>query len=141
MVSRDCLKYVSVSMVVPENVFEGERVSLKVSLRNQKRFFPSFSISVAERAQKRLSIVPSMLLKLGFGKPRSEAARAAGDRSVLRRSAYFPVIMPGEARSELVSQSFPRRGLYRMEGFEVSRRFSFGLFRCGERIIERWEKL
>jgi uncharacterized protein (DUF58 family) len=37
-------------------------------------------------------------------------------------------------RSELVSQFFPRRGLYRLEGFRISTRFPFGFFVRGERV-------
>jgi uncharacterized protein (DUF58 family) len=56
------------------------------------------------------------------------------DRSVLRHPAYFPILQPGESRSELVSQTFNQRGLYNLEGFRISTRFPFGLFRRGERV-------
>ena len=59
---------------------------------------------------------------------------AAGPAPVLHHAAYFPAIVPGESRAELVTQSFPRRGLYHLEGLRLSTCFPFGLFRRGERV-------
>jgi uncharacterized protein (DUF58 family) len=68
-----------------------------------------------------------------IGRPaRRDGPRAAG--GVLRRAAYFPVVAAGESRTELVTQSYPRRGRYELGGFEISTRFPFGFFRRGERV-------
>ncbi|HYK90940.1 MAG TPA: DUF58 domain-containing protein [Acidobacteriota bacterium] len=133
IVARTSLRSVFVSLQVPENVFEGERISVKVSLKNTKRFFPSFSISVEDVHAVR----PHRPLRLRSwfrrGKNR-EAHRDSGAGSVLSHPAYFPVIPAGETRTELVYQSFPRRGPFRLEGFKLSTRFPFGFFRRGERV-------
>lgn len=131
IVSRASLREMSVTMQVPENVFEGELVSLKVSVRNQKRLFPSISISVEDSGRPR-ALSASDDLKPWWRRWR-RADKDAG-HFVLRRPAYFPVIPPGEIRSELVSQSFPRRGPYRLKGFEISTRFPLGFFERGERV-------
>ncbi len=63
------------------------------------------------------------------------------DRAMLQRAAYFPILRPGETRSELTVQCFPHRGLYKLEGFWISTRFPFGFFRRGERIGAKGEVL
>ena len=133
IVARSSLRSIAVSMQVPENVFVGEPVSIRVSLWNRKRFFPSFSIWVDE-------------LQSANRRKRHWFRRIAGsgdgtDCSVLHHPAYFPIVAPGERRSELVVQSFPRRGSYRLEGFRLSTRYPFGLFRRGERAWAEGEVL
>jgi uncharacterized protein (DUF58 family) len=60
---------------------------------------------------------------------------------MFRQAAYFPILRPGETRSELIIQSFPCRGLYSLQGFWISTRFPFGFFRRGEHIEARGEVL
>ena len=48
IISRNSLRQISLSLQLPENVFVGERVSIKITLRNLKRIFPSFSIRVED---------------------------------------------------------------------------------------------
>lgn len=129
IVARASLRSVSVSMQVPENVYVGEHVGIKVSLKNRKKLFPTFSIYVTDRNEERK---PSLLARILSGALR-QPGQAPG-HPVLLRPAYFPVLRAGEVRSELVSQTFPRRGEYRFEGFRVSTRFPFGFFQRGEEI-------
>ena len=131
--ARSSLRSIAVSMQVPENVFVGEPVSIKVSLWNRKKFFPSFSLWVEnlEPAGRKGS--------WWFG--RTMTGGEAAESSVLRHPAYFPIVAPGEKRSELVVQSFSRRGPYRLDGFRISTRYPFGLFRRGERVRAQGEVL
>ena len=46
--ARLTLRAIFVSLQVPQNVFEGEQVSIKISLSNQKRWVSSFSIQVED---------------------------------------------------------------------------------------------
>jgi uncharacterized protein (DUF58 family) len=133
VVARVSLRSVSVSMTVPENVFEGERVSIKVALRNRKKLLPAFSISVEGLGPGRASGLLARLKKFSFRRTRVLAHDSAGS-SVLRHSAYFPMVLPGDIRSEIVYQAFPRRGRYRLEGYRISTRFPFGFFQRGERV-------
>jgi uncharacterized protein (DUF58 family) len=133
VVARVSLRSVAVSMTVPENVFEGERVSIKVSLRNRKKLLPAFSISVEGLGPGAVSSLLARMKKLSFRRSRSAPHNGDGS-SVLRHSAYFPLVLPGEMRSEIVYQVFPRRGRYRLEGYRISTRFPFGFFRRGERV-------
>ena len=141
IISRNSLKQVSLSLQLPENVFAGERVAIKVSMTNLKRLFPSFSIRVEDPEMNR-SGSPFARLGKWLSRRREEAPEGhTRDRAMLRRAAYFPVLRPGETRSELTVQSFPHRGLYSLEGFWISTRFPFGFFRRGERVAAKGEVL
>jgi len=141
IISRSSLRQISLVLQLPENVFVGERVSIKISLRNLKRIFPSFSIRVEDPdlGLKRTPGFAARLLRLGRGKRGQEAA--AQDKTMFRQAAYFPMLRAGETRSELAFQSFPHRGVYRLRGFWISTRFPFGLFRRGEFIGAKGEIL
>ncbi len=132
LIARNSLRAVSVSMRVPENVFEGERVTVKVSLRNQKRVFPSFSISVEDLSSISQS---GRRARWKLVRRASGSSESSDDpcRAVLRHRAYFPYIPPREIRSELVFQTYPNRGRYSLDGYMLTTRFPFGLFQRGER--------
>jgi len=136
--SRGSLKQVSLSLQVPENVFEGDRVPVKVSIKNVKRIFPSFSICVEDIDRKTSPAARTLFKRLIRRNPRLSRNT---DRTGFHPSAYFPVLRPGETHSELTFQSFPRRGLFKLEGFRISTRFPFGLFRHSERIEVNGEVL
>ncbi|MBN2318542.1 MAG: DUF58 domain-containing protein [Acidobacteria bacterium] len=134
IVGRNSLKHISMSIQVPERVFEGDRVPVKVSVRNTKRIFPSFSICIEDSRKKAAPIRFPLLGKLAGKKPGSGRNADAAVFDGLHPFAYFPVLRPGETHSELTVQSFPRRGLFRLEEFRISTRFPFSLFRHNERI-------
>ena len=140
IISRNSLKQVSLALQMPENVFVGERVSVKVSMKNLKRIFPSLSIQVeSQDPTRRHSAL--RVLKAWLSGGRGVPARAAEGRDVFRQSAYFPILGPGETRSEYTMQSFPRRGLYSLEDLWISTRFPFGFFRRGELVAAKGEVL
>jgi uncharacterized protein (DUF58 family) len=141
IVSRNSLKQVSLSLQVPENVFEGDRVPVKVSVKNTNRIFPSFSVCVEDIREKAASSGLPFFRKPSGPKPGSSREFDAAACGGLHPSAYFPVLRPGETHSEFTFQSFPRRGLFTLEGFRVSTRFPFGLFRHSERIGLKGEVL
>jgi len=132
--ARNSLRSVSVSLQLPESVFEGEHVPVKVSLRNQKRLVPALSILVEDESSADGRSLIFRAVALAFGRKSSDAGEQERDRSVLRHPAYFPWIPARSVRSELVHQSFPRRGLYLLHGFRISTRFPFGFFVRGERV-------
>jgi uncharacterized protein (DUF58 family) len=117
-----------------------EYVSIKVSLRNAKRVFPSFSISV-EDSGRRQPAGSSRNIRHFTRRAKSVPAAPIADRAILRHAAYFPVLRPRETRSMLVGQSFPSRGRYELDGFRLSTRFPFGFFRRSERIRAEGEVL
>jgi uncharacterized protein (DUF58 family) len=141
IISGHSLKQVSLSLQVPENVFVHEKVSIKVSMKNLKRLFPSISILVEDSEQHRqeslLMRLKSLLTRL-HSKP---AGNKISNRNMFRQAAYFPILRPGENKSELIIQSFPHRGLYNLQGFWISTRFPFGLFQRGEYMEAQGEVL
>jgi uncharacterized protein (DUF58 family) len=144
IISRNSLRHLSLSLQLPENVFVCEQVSIKVTLRNLKKFFPSFSIRVEDpdlrRKRASQSLRSRLWKRLSFGRGNHRGS-APSDRAMFRRAAYFPILRPGEICSELMMQSFPNRGLYSLQGFWISTRFPFGLFRRGEFIGAKGEIL
>jgi uncharacterized protein (DUF58 family) len=140
MVARLSLHGIFVSLLVPQNVFEGENVSIKITLHNQKRRLPAFSVRVEDLSLMRVRSLAGRLRRLGSGRA-GPTAEAQETIPVLHHAAYFPAIPAGESRSELISQSFPRRGAYRLEGMHLSTRFPFGFFRRGERVAVSGEVL
>jgi uncharacterized protein (DUF58 family) len=141
VVSRHALKQVALAVQLPENVFAGERVSIKVSIRNLKKIFPSFSIRVEDPEVNRASSLFLSLGKLLSGRRSASPSSRSGNRAVLRQAAYFPVLRAGEMRSELTVQSFPHRGVYILDGFWISTRFPFGFFQRGELVGAKGEVL
>jgi len=134
IISRNSVKQLSLSLQLPENVFAGERVSIKISITNLKRIFPSFSIRVEDPELNRKDSALLLLRRLILRRLRQTAEDETADRAMLRNAAYFPILRAGETRSELTVQSFPRRGIYSLDGFWISTRFPFGFFRRGERV-------
>jgi uncharacterized protein (DUF58 family) len=141
IISRNSLRQISLSLQLPENVFVGERVSVKVTLKNLKRTFPTFSILVEDPDLNRERSLLFILKRFIFRGRNKAAEASAADRAMFRQAAYFPILRPGETRSELTVQSFPHRGLYSLQGFWISTRFPFGFFRRGEYIGAQGEIL
>jgi uncharacterized protein (DUF58 family) len=100
LISRLCLAGLEVDYVVPEHVSAGRFVPGRMSVSNRKLLMPSFAIRVE-------------------GIP-------AADRPTLRHPVFFPLLPIGATLEQTVDASFPRRGLYRTNGFAVSTSFPFG---------------
>ena len=139
--SHYSLKRISLSLHVPENVFVGERVPIKLTAKNLKRILPSLSIRVEDPNLNQKRLLHNVFRRLKRPKRTYAQSEKTSERAMFRQSAYFPFLRPGEARSELIVQSFPYRGVYSLQGFLVSTRFPFGFFRRGERIGAKGEVL
>jgi uncharacterized protein (DUF58 family) len=139
--ARASLRSVSVSLDVPENVFVGERVFIKVSLSNKKRIFPSVSIAIEDLGMAGQDEAGSAWTRFSLWMSRKHRPNTSQSRQILQHVAYFPLIPPGESRTELVSQVFAARGRYRLEAFRLSTRFPFSFFKRGERMRAEGEIL
>ncbi|MBI2819585.1 MAG: hypothetical protein HYX73_06370, partial [Acidobacteria bacterium] len=71
------------------------------------------------------------------GPERGPAADGAEDRRILREPLYFPFLPGGGIISRSVELEFPRRGLYREDGFSLSTRFPFGFLEKALRLPVR----
>src|SRR5262249_36841406 len=85
---------------VPDDVFAGQDVPVRLILRNLKTWMPSFSIWL-----------------------RVEVPSSAGAAPL---EVYFPMLGGGTSSSTLVSLRFPRRGAYQQDGFWLRSGFPFG---------------
>jgi uncharacterized protein (DUF58 family) len=117
--ARQALRDLTVSARFPDHIFAGDPNEVIVTLRNTKRWFPSFSILVESRA----SVTPRI------SKRDSSKGRRPRPAIKKRALAYFTYIPHRAAAEETIEQVFHRRGHVLINGFELSTRFPFGFFR------------
>lgn len=123
--ARASLRDLIVSARFPDHIYAGEPAPVIVTIKNTKRFLPSFSILVEargpidkeERKEKR-----RQTKRVRFGK---------------RTLAYFMYVPHRAAAEQHVEQLFERRGHELITGFELSTRFPFGFFRRRRRLRAR----
>lgn len=94
------LSKLRVERTFPREAFAGAPCLISLSIRNDKRFFPSFSIEVEDR-----------ILGLPKGK-----------------KCYFLNISPGSKQQTAYRLTLPRRGRYEMDELRISTKFPFALF-------------
>ena len=121
MAARTSLRDLTVSARFPDHIFAAEAAPVIVTLRNNKRVLPSFSVLVEARG-------PSH-----EGEENPKRRR----RHIKRVLAYFSYVPHRSAAEQRVEQLFPRRGHVLIDGFELSTRFPFGFFRRRRRLRAR----
>lgn len=130
------LKKLSPSVRYPDHIFAGESVPFEVTLQNNKRFLPTFSLSV-DLVEERPRTQPAS--KVVASRP--TASRQAASRQAVGLSSkedttateqkafalgYFPLV-PKRAYARMrLERSFSERGVYPVTGFVVSTGFPFG---------------
>jgi uncharacterized protein (DUF58 family) len=124
MAARITLRDLVVSARFPDHIFAGEPAPVIVTLRNTKRFLPSFSILIEARGPTE-------------PKPDARRKRRPRLRFVKRTLAYFMYVPHKAAAEQRVEQLFERRGHVLITGFELSTRFPFGFFRRRRRLRAR----
>jgi uncharacterized protein (DUF58 family) len=123
--ARASLRDLVVSARFPDHIYAGEPAPVIVTLRNRKRFLPSFSVLVEARG-------PISHKKDEKGKKRRQRQRF-GKRTL----AYFMYVPHRAAAEQRVEQLFVKRGHELITGFELSTRFPFGFFRRRRRLRAR----
>lgn len=122
---RLSLRDLAVSARFPDHIFAGDAAPVVVTLNNSKRLLASFSI-----------VVEARLREEGAGIETKGDARSR-TRELRRVLAYF-MYAPRRAKIEQrVTQTFARRGLVVVTGFDLSTRFPFGFFRLRRRLHSR----
>ena len=119
--ARSSLRDLTVSARFPDHIFAAEAAPVIVTLRNNKRVLPSFSIVVEARG------------------PNNDADEVPKRRRryLKRLLAYFSYVPHSAAAEQRVEQIFPTRGHVLIDGFELSTRFPFGFFRRRRRLRAR----
>jgi uncharacterized protein (DUF58 family) len=119
--ARASLRDLVVSARFPDHIYAGEPAPVIVTLRNMKRFLPSFSILVEAR-----------------GPVDAEVKKGKRRRRFSKRTlAYFIYVPHRAAAEQRVEQLFQKRGHELITGFELSTRFPFGFFRRRRRLRAR----
>ena len=112
VLSRVVLTGVNLKLDLPEHIFAGQPVLAELELRNEKLFWPSFSLRV-----------------VGEG-----AKDAASESNILTRPVFFPYLPRGSSTTQKVELRFARRGIYRQDAFGIRTRFPFGFFEKTRRV-------
>jgi uncharacterized protein (DUF58 family) len=123
--ARASLRDLIVSARFPDHIYAGEPAPVIVTLRNRKRFLPSFSVLVEARGPANA--------KAGEKSKKRRARKIFAKRML----AYFMYVPHRAAAEQHVEQLFERRGHELITGFELSTRFPFGFFRRRRRLRAR----
>jgi uncharacterized protein (DUF58 family) len=123
--ARASLRDMVVKARFPDHIFAGEPAPVIVTLRNAKRFLPSFSVLVEARG-------PGDMQQIARRMRRRKRVRFAN-----RALAYFMYVPHRAAAEQRVEQLFEKRGHVLITGFEISTRFPFGFFRRRRRLRAR----
>jgi uncharacterized protein (DUF58 family) len=127
-----CLKKLDVKMRFPEAIFANEPTPLIVSLHNQKRIFPTYSITTEVRGKEReQSIILADLKKII---PAKLAERLARPPLLKHTLDYFVFIPRHDTIENQTEHVFKKRGRFIIKDFELSTRFPFGFFRHRRRL-------
>lgn len=114
VLSRAVLTGIELKFELPEHIFAEQPVLAEMELRNDKQFWPSFSLRV-----------------LGQD--------ASAEEQILTRPVYFPYIPRQSAGRQKVELRFAQRGTYRQNAFGIRTRFPFGFFEKTRRIDSHTE--
>ena len=123
--ARVSLRDLTVSARFPDHIYAGEPAPVIVTLRNTKRFLPSFSVLVAARGPGSVA------------EKREKRRRRKRTRFIRRTLAYFMYVPHRAAAEQRIEQLFENRGHELITGFELSTRFPFGFFRRRKRLRAR----
>jgi len=143
VVSALVLRGLQLEVHLPEHVFAGRPVLARITLRNSRRFLPSFSIRVVPTRRKKdkklrkqwkwepatfafpLNREPEKqwLRMRDWRVHRVEVAPAAP--GIFEGMIYFPYLPPGAELTADLELCFERRGCYRESSFGVATRFPF----------------
>ena len=119
LAARLALRDLTVSARFPDHIFAGDPAEVLVTIKNEKRLLPSFSILVEAR---------------GPSDDRRSHTQRFGPRYLKRTLAYFTYIPHRAAAEQTIEQKFPKRGHVLVTGFELSTGFPFGFFRHRRRL-------
>jgi len=134
ILSQANLKELSVALQMPDIAYAGSAVLLRVTLKNKKRFLPSFSLTVEGFRVGSRSRWWRRVSNLLRAEGRLSKRRKLPSDLILSDQVYFPNIPSHRSVSLSAVCRFPKRGRYLLDGFIVSTRFPFGFFKKGRRF-------
>ncbi|HJQ70557.1 MAG TPA: DUF58 domain-containing protein [Blastocatellia bacterium] len=155
LIARLSLGDVAVQLRFPDHIFAGEPASLNVTLLNQKKVMPSYSLMVEAlsdnedeaEAEKKDDDADKKVKAKSSDKPaRDSKARkggAAGAKSgaaagvpalSIGKLAYYVLVPARASVRQRVLYTFERRGRYPITGFRISTKFPASFFKKWRRI-------
>lgn len=126
------LKRLSVKLRFPDVIHAGESVPFSVTVKNEKRLFPTFSLLVDIRGRDRES--KSLAIDLEKALPKKIAKRLSRPPIVRRTVGHVPFVRAGRSAESKLDIVFERRGKFVIQDFELVTRFPFGFFRHRRRL-------
>lgn len=132
LVGNFCLKKLDVKMRFPETIFAEESTPLIVSLHNNKRLFPTYSVMTEVRGRTREK--SALLGELKKVVPRRLAEKIMRPPILKHALDYFVYIPRRQSLENKTEHVFPNRGRFIIKDFELSTRFPFGFFRHRRRL-------
>lgn len=156
LASAATLRRLELEVRLPERVFAEQNVAGRLSLHNQRAWFPSLSVSVSgqprrksrrrwRREEGRFVFPPNRPPEqqwLNLPDIQLRRVPAVPDPpAVFEGTAYFPLVAAGRAAHADLQLLFPRRGLFQQQAFVLATRFPFGLLSKRRRIRATHEVL
>ncbi len=105
---------IEMKLDLPEHIFAEQPAYAAVELENQKLFLPSFSLRVT-----------------------GDESKVGGQ--VLSRPVFFPYIPRQQTARQAVELSFPKRGVYRQDTFNIVTKFPFGFLQKSRKVDSNLE--
>lgn len=141
--SKIVLSAVELEFALPEHLFAEQRLVARVTLRNLKRYLPSFSITVSseDASKKRRRGGLAALAERGRVAPPRRTGSDSRCDHILNEPVYVSYLPPRSSVTQHVEVTFPRRGRYTQNGFRLSTKFPFGLLRKARQVPARQEIL
>ncbi len=143
------LRRLELEVDLPERIFAGQRLPASITLRNRRRFLPSFSVSVTanqrKKARKQWRWIPDTFVFPPGYPPAEQWLRLPdlklrrleappGPDGIFQDSIYVPYL-PARAKSSAeLSLCFERRGRYQQHGFDIRTRFPFAFLTKSRRV-------
>ena len=126
------LKKLDVKMRFPETIFAQEPTPLIVSMHNNKRIFPTYSVMTEVRGKEReKSLLLNEIKKILPAKIAEKFVRPPLLKHTLDYFVFLPRRESVENKTEHI---FSNRGRFIIKDFELSTHFPFGFFRHRRRL-------
>jgi uncharacterized protein (DUF58 family) len=127
LLSELSLSRVALTTQTPVHFSAGQPGAIRISLHNQKKLVPSFSLGITGLLQPAVPFISERRKGSLWWKIKMTLTGRSAPPTYFQE-AYFIKVSAQKMASQLLQVTFPKRGCYRLEGFKLSTAFPFGLF-------------
>jgi uncharacterized protein (DUF58 family) len=154
LVAAAMLRRMEMGVGLPEHVFANTPVLGRVTVRNQSRWWPAFSVSVVPPKVKAAKVKWVLHQSVFRWPPKappekqwlkipdlylSRVVVPAVRADILKEPVYFPYVPSSTTSSAEVELVFPQRGRFVQDGFGISTRFPFSFLKRTRRVASARE--